>query len=183
MPPFTSVKKVHTSLAPAHGFTALLWWNSLLKNCTALVEFHHIIYLAPDLQQSVSSLLLTTQLINTKSRCHVAVHNVATKWQMMTNVVVHHCCLFLMPWWVPPIPCLSQPTLLRQRTMTNRHRQHQAKVSQGRSANTQQGQQGHSMMTTWQWGVTTMQGNKVMMVHGNNRQWQCNQEMTTTHNN
>jgi len=82
---------------------------------------------------------LTSWLVNTKSRCHVAVCNVATKQRMITNVIVHHCCLFLTPRWVPPMPCLSQPTLLRHKTTTNRHRRHRAKVSQGCGAN------------MWQW--------------------------------
>ena len=124
-----------------------------------------------NLPRWASSLLPATWLINMKSRCHIADHNVATKQWMMTNVVVHHCYLFLIPQWVPPIPCSSQPTLLRHRTTTNGHRQRRAKVSQGRGANTRWGQQGHSTTTTQQRGVT-------MMVHGNNNMWwQCDQDM------
>jgi len=46
---------------------------------------------------------------DTESRCHVADSDVATKRWMTTSFVI----VVRRPWWVPPIPCSSQPTLLR----------------------------------------------------------------------
>jgi len=46
---------------------------------------------------------------DTESRCHVADSDVATKWRTTMSFVV----VVRRPWWVPPIPCSSQPTLLR----------------------------------------------------------------------
>ena len=112
-----------------------------------------------DYPRWVKSPLLTRQFVNMKSRCHVAVHNVATKWRTMTLVVVRRCCLFLTPRWVPPIPRSSQPTSLRHRTMMNRHRQCRAKVNQGHGANMRRGQWRHGTTMTQQRGVTMMQGN------------------------
>ena len=55
----------------------------------------------------------------------------------------------------------------------NRHRQRQAKVSQGCGANMQRGQQGHGTMTTQQRGVMMTQGDEATMVCGDEAMTVC----------
>jgi len=116
-----------------------------------------------DYPRWVKSPLLTMQFVNTKSRCHVAVCDMATKRQTMTNVVIHHCCLFLTAQWVPPRPTFV-PTHFAE-TQDNDERT-QATSSRGEprtrckhATRTTMTRRGHSRTTTQQRGVTMMQGN------------------------